>query len=97
MTTVGVARLKAQLSRYLDVAKHGEDVIITERGRPVAKLVTLRGAEKPDSRRQRLARAGVLILGSGRLRASLRKPPRGPSSAGAGVLRALLEERAEGR
>jgi prevent-host-death family protein len=97
MTKVGVARLKAQLSRYLAVAKHGEDVIITERGRPVAKLVALPAGEDPQSRRQRLARAGILILGRSRLRPSLRRPPRGPKSAGAGVLRALLQERRDGR
>ncbi|PYM27968.1 MAG: hypothetical protein DMD78_01015 [Candidatus Rokuibacteriota bacterium] len=97
MTKVGVARLKAELSRYLAVAKHGGEVVITERGRPVAKLVALRETEDSESRRQRLARAGVLILGRGRLRPSLRKPPRGPKSAGDGVLRALLEERENGR
>jgi prevent-host-death family protein len=96
MTTVGIARLKAQLSRYLDVAKHGEDVVITERGRPVAKLVALQGTAKTESRRERLARAGVLILGKGRLRPELGRPPRGPA-VGDSVLRALLEERAEGR
>ena len=96
MTKVGVARLKAQLSRYLAVAKHGEDVIITERGRPVARLTALRTPDKAASRRERLARAGALILGTGRLRPELRRPPRGPA-VGAGVLRALLEERAEGR
>jgi prevent-host-death family protein len=96
MTKVGVARLKAELSRYLDVAKHGQDVIITERGRPVARLTALHGADKAGSRRERLARAGVLILGTGRLRPELRRPPKGPA-VGAGVLRALLEERSEGR
>jgi prevent-host-death family protein len=96
MTKVGVARLKAQLSRYLDVAKHGEEVVITERGRPIAKLVALHARERAESRRERLARAGLLIPGTGRLRAALRKPPRGPA-VGAAVLHALLEERAEGR
>lgn len=96
MTQVGVARLKAQLSRYLDVARHGEEVVITERGRPVAKLVGLRAAERAESRRERLARAGLLVLGARRLRPALRKPPRGPA-VGAAVLRALLEERADGR
>jgi prevent-host-death family protein len=97
MTKVGVARLKAQLSRYLDVAKRGEEVVITERGRPVAKLVALRASERGDSRRQRLARAGVLVLGAQRLRSALRKPPEGSPALGRSVLRALLEERAEGR
>jgi prevent-host-death family protein len=97
MTKVGVARLKAQLSRYLEVAKRGEDVVITDRGRPVAKLVALSAGERSESRRERLAREGVLILGAQRLRATLRKPPRGPRGIGNEVLRALLEERAEGR
>jgi prevent-host-death family protein len=97
MTKVGVARLKAELSRYLAVAKHGHDVIITERGRPVARLTALRGSAKSSSRRERLARTGVLTLGTGRLRPELRRPPRGSVATGNGVLRALLEERAEGR
>jgi prevent-host-death family protein len=96
MTKVGVARLKAQLSRYLDVAKRGEDIIITERGRPVARLMALRGADRTEARRERLARAGLLVLGTQRLPASLRKRPRGPS-VGDAVLRALLEERDHGR
>jgi prevent-host-death family protein len=96
MTKVGVARLKAQLSRYLDVAKRGEDVIIiTERGRPVAMLVALRGAERTEARRERLARAGLLMLGTQRLPARLRKRPRGPL-VGDAVLRAL-DEREQGR
>lgn len=96
MTTTGIAELKARLSRYLEQVKAGQEVVITERGRPVAKIVPLRGAEPPESRRERLARAGLLSLGRGRLRATLARPPRGPR-VGAGVLRALLAERAESR
>lgn len=97
MTKVGVAQLKAQLSRYLDVVKHGEEVVVTERGRPIAKLVALGGPERAESRRERLARAGVLVLGTQRLRSALRKAPRGSRAIGDRVLRLLLEERAEGR
>ena len=97
MTKVGVARLKAELSRYLDVAKHGHDVIITERGRPVAMLTALRGVDKAASRRARLARAGVLVLGKGRARPALRRAPKGSSRIGDAVLGALLAERSEGR
>jgi len=96
MITVGVARLKAELSRYLDAAKHGQEVLITERGRPVAKLVALRGTAKAESRRDRRARAGLLMLGAGRLRPVLRRAPTG-RPVGAAVLRALLDERSEGR
>lgn len=96
MKATGIAELKAHLSRYLDQVKSGQEVVITERGRPVAKLVPLPTAERRGARRARLARDGLLQLGSGRLRASLLKPPRGPL-VGRGVLQALLAERGEGR
>ena len=97
MTVVGVARLMAELSRYLAAVKHGEEVLITERGRPVARLVAPRGEDKVRSRRDRLARAGVLILGAGRLRTVLRKLPKGRPDVGDAVLVALLNERTESR
>jgi len=93
---IGVAKLKANLSRYLSQVKHGQEVVVTERGLPVAKIVPLRSSEGAESRRERLARAGVLQLGTGRLRPSLLKPPRGPR-VGDSVLEALLEERRQGR
>jgi len=96
MTKVGVARLKAQLSRYLDIARRGQEVVVTERGRPIAKLVALGGADHAGSRVERLIRAGVVLPGTGRVRPSLRKPPRGPR-IGDDVLTALLEEREQSR
>jgi prevent-host-death family protein len=97
MTKVGIARLRAQLNRYLDVVKHGEDVVITDRGKPVAKLVAVSTPKRQMARRERLAAEGVLIPGKGRIRGVLRRPPRGNPELGAGVLRALLEERASSR
>ena len=38
---VGVRDLKNNLSRYLDRVKEGEEVIVTDRGRPVARLSAL--------------------------------------------------------
>jgi len=96
MIKVGVARLKAQLSRYLEIARRGQEVIVTERGRPVAKLMALSGADGADSRRERLIRGGVLIPGSQRLPRYFTKPLRGPR-VGDDVLKALLEEREESR
>lgn len=92
MKTTGIAELKAQLSRYLAQVKGGQEVVITERGEPVAKLVPLRKGERRESRRERLGRAGLLQMGRGRLRPSLLRPPVGPR-VGAGVLKALLAER----
>ena len=96
MRTTGVAELKAHLSRYLAQVKSGQEVVVTERGRPVAKLVPLSAVVDRDSRRERLIREGVLLPGRGRLRPALLRPPKGPR-LGDAVLQALLEERREGR
>jgi len=96
MKTVGVAELKSRLSLFLREVKNGQEVVITERGRPVAKLVPLRTAERRVSRREQLVGAGLLQPGAGRVRDALRRAARGPR-LGDGVLKALLAERAEGR
>ena len=36
---VGVRELKAKLSEYLAAAAAGEDVVVTDRGRPIVRLV----------------------------------------------------------
>ena len=97
MVTVGVARLKAELSQYLAAVKHGEEVLITECGRPVARLVAPRGEDKVGSRQDRLPRAGILMLGAENLRTVLRRPPKGRTEMGNAVLAALLDERMESR
>jgi prevent-host-death family protein len=38
---VGVRELKNNLSRYLDQVKAGTEVLVTERGRPVAHLIAV--------------------------------------------------------
>ncbi len=94
MRTTGVAQLKAHLSRYLAHVKGGQEVVVTERGRPVAKLVPVQA--DGGSRRERLIRAGVLLPGRGRIRPSLLRPLKGPR-LGDAVVRELLAEREEGR
>jgi prevent-host-death family protein len=39
MVTAGIKELKNQLSRYIGLVKKGDDVLITERGRIVARIV----------------------------------------------------------
>ena len=38
---VGIRELKAELSRYVSKAAAGHDVTITDRGRPVARIVPI--------------------------------------------------------
>ena len=57
-TTIGVRELKAQLSRTLRQVKAGETVIITERGKPIGRIVPLESSL--EDRMQELIAAGVL-------------------------------------
>jgi prevent-host-death family protein len=54
---VGIRDLRAGLSRYVARVKEGEEIVVTEHGKPVAKLVPLNGERKID----RLIREGVVI------------------------------------
>lgn len=40
-TEVGIRELKNELSKYIDRVRGGEEVIVTDRGRPVARLSSL--------------------------------------------------------
>ena len=59
METVNIHEAKTQLSRLLSRVELGEEIIISNRGVPVAKLVPL---EKPKSRRQSLGRDRGLFV-----------------------------------
>ncbi len=38
---VAVSELRANLARWIDAARDGEDIVITDRGTPVARIVAL--------------------------------------------------------
>jgi prevent-host-death family protein len=97
MKIAGVAELKARLASYLKIVKAGSEVLITDRGVPIAKLVPIDAARKRDTRRQRLAAAGLLTLGKGQVPKELLEPPTGDPRVGKSVLEALLAERDESR
>jgi prevent-host-death family protein len=40
---VGIRELRDRLKHYVETARSGQDVIITDRGRPVARLVAMEG------------------------------------------------------
>ena len=93
-----VSELKAGLSAYLERVKRGDQVVITERGRSIAKLVPIPQSEDPETERmRRLEREGrIVIHGDGRIPPEfwLYEPVPDPEGL---VLKALLEERREGR
>ena len=56
--TVGIRDLKAQLSSYLRQVKAGATLIITERGRPMGRIVPL--SPSVEDRVQELVQAGLM-------------------------------------
>jgi prevent-host-death family protein len=55
---VGVRDLRRELRRWLDRAAAGTEIVITERGRPIAKIVDL----SAESGLERLRRAGLVQM-----------------------------------
>ncbi|HEY6320882.1 MAG TPA: type II toxin-antitoxin system prevent-host-death family antitoxin [Thermoanaerobaculia bacterium] len=95
MRTTGVTELKASLSEMLARVKSGEEILITEHGRPIARLMPL-PAWDMDAAMVELVRKGLV------------KPPERPMDVeeflelprpedpDGLVLQALLEERRSG-
>ncbi len=96
MTTAGIGELKARLSAYVARVRAGEEVTITDRGRPVARIVPVPGSEPSAAELEELVRAGVVSIGSGRLPSDFRARAR-PADPEATVRNALVEERHLGR
>jgi prevent-host-death family protein len=90
--TTSVVELKARLSEHLRQVKAGHEVVVTERGVPVARLLPLDDGERRSTRRLRLVRSGVIKPGRGKLPAALKKAPDGAPPGGS-VVDALLDER----
>lgn len=99
--SAGVAELKARLSEYLSRVKAGEEVLVTDRGRPVARLVPVgadiggAGDEAEQRRLRAMEREGLVRLGSGGLPKGFFEKPR-PEDREGRLREAVLEEREEG-
>jgi prevent-host-death family protein len=46
MISAGIKEVKNNLSRLLDQVKAGEEILITERGRPIARIVKENNSDK---------------------------------------------------
>ena len=95
--TAAVAELKAGLSAYLALVKAGEEVVVTDRGAPVAKLVPIPPSDDTEvERMQHLAAQGGVRLPTRALPPDFWDRPL-PEDPGDSVRKALLEDRASGR
>lgn len=93
-TTASVVQLKSRLSEYLRRVKAGGELVITDRGVPVARIMPLAVAERRTTRRLRLSKTGIVRPGRGKVPRVLLSPPEGPR-VGTAVLDALLAERGD--
>jgi prevent-host-death family protein len=59
MKTVNISDLKAQLSAHIQLVRDGEEVLVCDRNRPVARIVPIR-LEDHSTQEQRLVARGLL-------------------------------------
>jgi prevent-host-death family protein len=98
MKKASITEAKNNLSALIDSVKGGSPVLIVDRGRPVARLEPVSGiGSDDDDRLARLVREGIVRPARGVAPKTLfaTKPPR--AKKGASGVRALLDERREGR
>jgi len=96
MIMATVSKLKASLSEYLRRVKAGEEVLVSERGRLIAKLVPVTGTDALPDHLAELAKQGLARVGARRLSRAFWSLPR-PKDPKGRVLAALMEEREQGR
>ena len=87
---IGLREANQQFSRLMKAVRGGEEVLLTERGRPLAMVKPIRGGYEMESIIQRLETAGFLRPAS--RRGTL--PPWGPRSVrGVPVSQTVRKER----
>lgn len=96
MRTAGIAELKASLSENLARVKAGEEILVTEHGRPIARIVPLSSAA-PEAATDELVRAGILRAPQRTAWKAFWSLPRPETSSQGSALQALLDERRDGR
>ena len=96
MPTAAVSDLKARLSEYLKRVRGGAEILITDRGRPVARLVPVAKRKTKRESLARMEKQGLIRIGPGKLPKDFWSMPRAKDPSGS-VLAALLKERREGR
>ena len=70
---VGIRELRADLSRLVKLVHAGEELVVTDHGKPVARLIPMNGERKID----RMIREGLVIPAPNRGRRTVPKPIEG--------------------
>lgn len=85
MISVGIKELKEKLSGYVDKVRHGEEFVITDRGREIALVI-------PISKERNAVKH---LVGSGRAAWTGGKPVgvKGIKAKGGSIYKTVLEDR----
>src|SRR5271165_3845842 len=95
MKTVNISDLKARLSAHIQVVKNGEEVLVCDRNKPVARIVPCRLTDH-SVQEQRLVARGVLTLPLKRRPTSISWPVP-PGNVSDEVMEQAWQEEREGR
>jgi prevent-host-death family protein len=96
MTVTTVSKLKASLSEFLRRVKAGEEVLVTERGRVIARLAPPASSSRVPDHLAEMERQGLVRIGTGKLPKDFWHMPRPKDPKGL-VMKALLDERTDDR
>jgi prevent-host-death family protein len=95
MRTVNISDLKAQLSAHIQFVKDGEEVLICDRNKPVARIVPCR-LNTHSEQEQRLVARGVLLPPLNRRRPAV-SVPEPPGDISDDVMEQVWREERRGR
>ena len=90
-----MADLKAHLSAHLQLVRQGEEVLVCDRNRPVARIVPVR-LEEYSAQERRLIARGILSPASKKRPAAV-SWPEPPGNVPDHVMKQLWREEREGR
>lgn len=98
MKYVAISELKALLSEYLVKVRAGEELIITSRGKPIAKIIPIEKYEFNFSAiLSELEKAGLVKKGKGKIEPNFWKILRPKDKEGRILKEFLTKEREQGR
>jgi len=95
MRTVKISDLKARLSAHIRAVKDGEQVLVCDRNKPVARIVAVWLEDQPE-REQRLVARGVLAPPL-KKRPRSRSWPKPPGNVSDKAIEQVWREEREGR
>jgi prevent-host-death family protein len=94
MRTVNIAELKARLSAHIQHVREGEEVLVCERNRPVARIIPCREEDHTEQERELIARGTLTPPLKRRSNAAWPQPPGNIPDE---VISRLWHEEREGR